>query len=140
VKGVGSLPAPLLDQGPLLDRLPAAQSGGCRKQRKESLWVSETFLVTATAIERRKQMAGFSFDFTDRRGFEVHVPAPGVHAGSNAAAGACELFIQGGVQVPDQGAASIRVDNVVPRPNMVIVRGEIGWDDNIPVRVNVVVA
>jgi hypothetical protein len=86
-------------------------------------------------------MAGFNLDFTDHQGFEVQVSCPGVNANSHVTAAACELGIEQGVQVPFQGAASISVDNVVPRNGgVVIVRGSIGWDDNLDVRVNVVVA
>jgi hypothetical protein len=50
------------------------------------------------------------------------------------------LTIEVGVVKPFQGAASIEIHNVVPREGRIIVRGFIGWDTDIPVRLHVFVA
>jgi hypothetical protein len=53
----------------------------------------------------------------------------------------CAVFVSiseitdiGGQVVPFQGAASCTIDNVVPGEQNFIVRGNIGWDSDIDVR------
>jgi len=51
----------------------------------------------------------------------------------------CELGVSGGQVIPIQGAASMQVHNVVPGNNQVRVRGSIGWDTDLNVRLHFLV-
>jgi hypothetical protein len=79
--------------------------------------------------------ATFVHDFTDHQGFEQVVPAPGTGSLAVVLASACELTNPGGE--PFQGQASIQVHNVVPEGSSVRVRGFIGWDSDLRVRLSV---
>jgi hypothetical protein len=83
-----------------------------------------------------------SFSISDREGFERRLNLSGsVNSNSKVFVSACELGVFGGQVKPFQGAASIEVHNVVPHDDgIVIVRGYIGWETDINVRLSVFVA
>jgi hypothetical protein len=85
------------------------------------------------------RITGF-FDFRDHHGFEKPINVDGVNHLSKVFVSAAELTIEVGVVKPFQGAASIEIHTVVPREGRIIVRGFIGWDTDIPVRLHVFVA
>lgn len=81
-------------------------------------------------------MAGlFVHDFTGHQGFEQVVPAPGTGPVSIVLASICELTVPG--NTPFQGSASMEIHNVVPENGQVRVRGFIGFDSNVRVRLHV---
>jgi hypothetical protein len=82
------------------------------------------------------------FQFAGRQGFEVHLDLTGiVNAYSRVFVSISEIGIFDGQWKPFMGLASAEVHNVVPHDNgIVIVRGYIGWDSDINVRLSVFVA
>jgi hypothetical protein len=100
------------------------------------------FQIKESAAPRRRQKEAralsFDFEFRDHHGFEKRIPfGADVNADSVVVASITEVGIFGGQIVPFQGAASMEVHNVVPHNNgIVIVRGYIGWDSDINVRLN----
>ena len=82
------------------------------------------------------------FQFADHQGFEKRLDLTGVvNARSRVFVSISEVGVFGGQWKPFQGAASCEVHNVVPHDNgIVIVRGFIGWDRDINVRLSVLVA
>jgi hypothetical protein len=83
-----------------------------------------------------------TFSIRDHHGFERRLNmGTAVNANSKVYVSACELGVFGGQVKPFQGLASMEVHNVVPHDDgIVIVRGYIGWDTDINVRLNVFVA
>lgn len=79
--------------------------------------------------------ATFTHEFVDREGFEQVVRAPGTGPLSVVLAAICEVDGPGGP--PFQGAASMEIHNVVPENGQVRVRGFIGFESNLRVRLNV---
>lgn len=77
---------------------------------------------------------GRRLDFFQHRGFDVVVEIPGLKPNSGVWASICEIDNNGN---PFQGAASCVVHNIVPEPNKARIRGEIGWDTDVRVRLNV---
>lgn len=80
---------------------------------------------------------GFSHQseiFFDREGFEVRVPMPGVNPRTRVVASVYEWQNNR----PHMGAASMQVHNVVPINGAVIVRGHIGWRENLPFRISLI--
>jgi hypothetical protein len=82
-----------------------------------------------------------SFDFTHHGAFQQQLEFGAVTAQN------CAVFVSiaeigdiGGQVIPCQGAASLSIDNVVPGNGNVIVRGSIGWDSDINVRLFVFAA
>ena len=68
--------------------------------------------------------------------FNIDVPAPGVRPNSHAVASLTEI------NPPDNpflGGASMKVYNVAPDIDRVFVRGEIDWDEDLNIRVTVLV-
>jgi hypothetical protein len=86
--------------------------------------------------------AATSFSFSDHHGFERRLNMAGrVNSSSKVFISICELGVFGGQVKPFQGLASMEVHNVVPHDDgIVIVRGFIGWDSDINVRLSVFVA
>jgi hypothetical protein len=82
------------------------------------------------------------FGFADHHGFEKRLDLRGVvNARSRVFVSISEVGVFGGQWKPFQGAASCEVHNVVPHDDgIVIVRGFIGWDRDINVRLSVLVA
>jgi hypothetical protein len=76
------------------------------------------------------------FYFKARQRFEKRlVCGPNVRSGSRVFVSICEVNAQ---YKPFQGGASMEVHNVVPHDDgIVIVRGFIGWDNEINVRLSV---
>jgi hypothetical protein len=83
------------------------------------------------------RMADFSFDFRDHHGFERDINI-GCNADSTVLVSITEMGVFGGQLLPFQGAASMEVHNIVPHNNGVVrVRGFIGWDTDVNVRLNI---
>jgi hypothetical protein len=82
------------------------------------------------------------FDFRDHHGYEQWIDMAGlINARSQVMVSICELGVFGGQVKPFQGAASMEVHNVTPHDDgLLIVRGAIGWDSDINVRLNIFVA
>jgi hypothetical protein len=82
------------------------------------------------------------FGFADHQGFEKRLDLAGVvNSRSRVFVSISEVGVFGGQWKPFQGAASCEVHNVVPHDDgIVIVRGFIGWDRDINVRLSVLVA
>jgi len=74
-------------------------------------------------------------DFSHHGGFQQEIGFGGVTQGSAVFASISEVGVINGQLTPFQGAASLSIDNVVPGPGNVIVRGSIGWDSDIDVRI-----
>ena len=79
--------------------------------------------------------ASTTFDFRHHGGFQQQFDFGPVTALN------CAVFVSiseigdiGGQVIPFQGAASCTIDNVVPGNGNFIVRGSIGWDSDIDVR------
>jgi hypothetical protein len=75
--------------------------------------------------------------------FNDEVPALGVRPDSLVVASLTEMTRSnpaGPLDTPWAGAASMKVYTVVPRMDRVLVRGEIDWDDDLDVRITVLVA
>ena len=75
------------------------------------------------------------FEFSDHQGFEKRLRCEHlVNPGSRAIVSICEIANG----KPVQGAASLAVHNVTPQGGgILMVRGHIGWDTDIKVRLNV---
>ena len=82
------------------------------------------------------------FQFAGHQGFEKRLDLTGtVNAMSVVMVSISEIGVFDGQWKPFQGLASMVVHNVVPHDDgTVIVRGEIGWDSDINVRLSVFVA
>lgn len=83
------------------------------------------------------------FQFADHQGFEKRLDLSGarVNSKSRVLASISEIGVFDGQWKPFMGAASCEVHNVVPHDDgIVIVRGFIGWDRDINVRLSVLVA
>ena len=76
-------------------------------------------------------------DFTHHGGFQQEFAVTGVNQTSVVLASISETTIINGQLTPFQGAASCTIDNVVPGPGNVIVRGSIGWETDITVRISI---
>jgi hypothetical protein len=75
-----------------------------------------------------------SFDFRHHGAFQQELSFGPVTPQSAVFVSISEIGDINGQVVPFQGAASLSIDNVVPGPQNVIVRGSIGWDSDIDVR------
>jgi hypothetical protein len=82
------------------------------------------------------------FQFADHQGFEKRLDLSGVvNSRSRVFVSISEIGVFGGQWKPFMGLASCQVHNVVPHDDgIVIVRGHIGWDRDINVRISVLVA
>lgn len=82
------------------------------------------------------------FQFADHEGFEKRLDLRGVvNSRSSVFVSISEIQLVDGVWKPMQAHASAEVHNVVPHDNgIVIVRGYIGWERDINVRLSVLVA
>ena len=82
------------------------------------------------------------FGFADNQGFEKRLDLTGVvNSRSRGFVSISEVGVFDGQWKPFQGAASCEIHNVVPHDDgTVIVRGVIGWDHDINVRLSVLVA
>jgi hypothetical protein len=82
-------------------------------------------------------VASASFDFSHHGGFQQQFNWPGAVTALNSAvfASISEITDIGGQVTPFQGAATLSIDNVVPGNGNIIVRGNIGWDSDITVRI-----
>jgi hypothetical protein len=76
-------------------------------------------------------------DFTHHGGFQEAFAVTGVSQASVVLASISEIGVINGQLIPFQGAASVSIDNVVPGPGNVIVRGNIGWGTDITVRISI---
>ncbi|MFF9213256.1 MULTISPECIES: hypothetical protein [unclassified Streptomyces] len=72
--------------------------------------------------------------FSQHKGFEEDFLADGVTPTSCVSVSITEVSTEDTNAVPIQGAASCRVDNVVPEAGRLRVRGEIGWNRDLPCR------
>jgi hypothetical protein len=81
-------------------------------------------------------MAAFERFIRAHRIFNTDVGAPGVRPNSHAVASLTEI---GPPDNPFMGSASMKVYNVAPGIDRVFVRGEIDWDDDLDIRVTVLV-
>jgi len=79
-------------------------------------------------------------DFRQHQGFDSSWNVPGCTPTSVVMVSICEIGLIGGQVTPFQGAASMQVHNVVPGNNNVRVRGFIGWDTDLDVRLSFFVA
>jgi hypothetical protein len=82
------------------------------------------------------------FGFAGHRGFEKRLDLTGVvNSRSRVFVSISEVGVFDGQWKPFQGLASCVIHNIVPHDDgTVIVRGEIGWDHDINVRLSVLVA
>ncbi|WP_281015923.1 hypothetical protein [Methylocaldum szegediense] len=82
------------------------------------------------------------FQFADHHGFERRLELGRVvNSKSIVLVSISEIGVFGGEWKPFQGAASAEVHNIVPHDDgTVIVRGYIGWERDINVRLSVLVA
>lgn len=82
------------------------------------------------------------FQFADHQGFERRLDLSGVvNSRSRVFISISEIGVFGGQWKPFMGLASMEIHNVVPHDDgTVIVRGHIGWDRDINVRLSVLVA
>ncbi len=119
----------------------SAESPGGGSTGDVSGWSAEPALAP-TAHEDDVRASSHSFSFRDRQGFERRLNLAGtVNSNSRVFVSACELGVFGGQVKPFQGLASIEVHNVVPHDDgIVVVRGHIGWDSDVNVRLSVFVA
>jgi hypothetical protein len=76
------------------------------------------------------------WDFTHHGGFQQQVPFGQVTPQSAVFVSISEIGEINGQLTPFQGAASLSIDDVVAGPGNVIVRGNIGWDSDIQVRLS----
>lgn len=83
----------------------------------------------------------FVFQFADHHGFEKRLDLRGiVNSSSRVFVSITEIGVIGGSWRPKMGAASMEVHNVVPHDDgIVTVRGFIGWERDINVRLSVLV-
>jgi len=81
------------------------------------------------------------FQFADHQGFERRLDLTGlVNSKSRVFVSISEIGVFGDQWKPFMGAASCEIHNVVPHDDgIVIVRGVIGWDSDINVRLSVLV-
>ena len=79
--------------------------------------------------------------FANRQGYERCLDLKGfVDSRSRAMVSISEIGLSGGRWMPFMGSASLQLHNVVPHDDgIVIVRGFIGWDSDINVRLSVLV-
>jgi hypothetical protein len=78
-------------------------------------------------------MAGALFDtFTGHGGFDRRVNSPAFYAQGGVLASITEVDAAGN---PFLGLASITIDNVSPGNGFVYLRGSIGWDTDLNVRI-----
>lgn len=105
-------------------------------------WSAEPALTATDMVVDNVDRAVGSFSFRDHHGFERRLNmAPHVNSSSKVFVSICELGVFGGQVRPHQGLASMEVHNVVPHDDgIVIVRGYIGWDTDLNVRLSVFVA
>jgi hypothetical protein len=82
------------------------------------------------------------FQFADHQGFEKRLDLTGfVNSRSRVFASISEIGVFGGQWKPLMGAASMEVHNIVPQDDgIVVVRGFIGWESDLSVRLSVLVA
>jgi hypothetical protein len=82
------------------------------------------------------------FQFADHQGFEKRLDLTGfVNSRSGVFVSISEIGLFDGEWKPFMGLASMEVQNVVPHDDgIVIVRGAIGWDRDLNVRLSVFVA
>jgi hypothetical protein len=81
-------------------------------------------------------VASASFDFSHHGGFQQEFSWGPISALNSAVfASISEITDIGGQVTPFQGAATLSIDNVVPGNGNIIVRGNIGWDSDITVRI-----
>jgi len=78
-------------------------------------------------------------NFRQHHGFDSRWNIPGCTPSSIVMVSICEVGLVGGQVVPFQGAASMEVHNVVPGNNEVRVRGFIGWETDVNVRLHFLV-
>jgi hypothetical protein len=78
-------------------------------------------------------------NFRDHHGFDTRWTIPGCTPSSVVMVSICEVGVFGGQVRPFQGAASMEVHNVVPGTNEVRVRGFIGWETDLNVRLHFLV-
>src|SRR5580698_8325833 len=81
-----------------------------------------------------------TFDFRHHGGFQQTLDFPAVTPQSAVFVSISEVGNFNGQVIPFQGAASLSIDNVVPGPGNVIVRGSIGWDSDVDARLFVFTA
>ncbi len=86
-------------------------------------------------------MPGFgainTHDFSHHGGFQQTIAVRRVTRASAVFASISEVGVINGQLTPFQGAASLSIDDVVPGPENVIVRGNIGWETDITVRISI---
>ncbi|MGJ7906817.1 hypothetical protein ACOQFL_10075 [Actinopolyspora sp. H202] len=83
----------------------------------------------------------FFVNIQDKQGYERRVTGLPVNSNSQVFVTICELGFFGGALKPFMGAASMEVHNVVPHDDgSLIVRGFIGWDQELLARLNIGVA
>jgi hypothetical protein len=82
------------------------------------------------------------FQFADHEGFDRRLDLTGVgNSRSRVFVSISEIGLFGGQWKPFMGLASCEVHNVVPHDDgIVTVRGQIGWERDINVRLSVLVA
>lgn len=97
--------------------------------------------VVEARIEPRIQDITW-FQFADHQGFERRLDLTGVvNSRSTVFVSISEIGLFGDEWKPFMGAASMEIHNVVPHDDgIVTVRGSIGWDHDINVRLSVLVA
>jgi len=78
-------------------------------------------------------------DFRDHQGFDSSWNIPGATSSSAVMVSISELGIVNGQLVPVQGLASCQVHNVVPSQDRVQVRGLVGWDSDLNLRLHFIV-
>lgn len=81
-----------------------------------------------------------TFDFRHHGGFQQQFNDSRVNPNSIVMISICEVGNIGGQVVPFQGAASLSIDNIVPGNGNIIVRGSIGFESDIDVRLNIFIA
>ena len=113
-----------------------------RSAQEISTSVEPPLTPTALDAAEARIVNRFVFQFADHQGFEKRLDLTGiVTSSSRVFVSISEIGVIGGSWTPFMGAASMQVHNVVPHDNgIVIVRGYIGWDSNINVRLSVLVA
>lgn len=93
----------------------------------------------ATAQEADPRLILRVGNFRQHHGFDSRWNVPGCTPSSVVMVSICETGIVGGQVVPFQGAASMEVHNIVPGNNEVRVRGFIGWETDLNVRLHFLV-
>jgi hypothetical protein len=100
--------------------------------------------VVGTPVEVRDTDAApvarlFHADFRQHKGFDSHWNIDGLTKTSKVAVSICEVGNFSGEVKPFQGAASMEIHNVVPEANLLRVRGFIGWERDLDVRLHIIV-